>query len=179
MVARDLSAVAFTSDRLSLRAFAAGDVPEAFAEATPTIARFMSWEPFPSVEAFIDAWCEWLRRMRAGEDLPLTVRLRSTGEFLGVAAIHDIGGAEVTTGIWIKEALHGRGYGREAIAAIVKWASASIGAKTFIYPVVEQNHPSRRLAESLGGVIVGSRVLKKASGAVFDQVVYRIPAPPR
>jgi RimJ/RimL family protein N-acetyltransferase len=173
----DLSAVAFTSDRLSLRAFVASDIAEAFAGATPTVARFMSWDPFPSVAAFADAWREWLPRMQAGTDLPLTLRLRSGGEFLGVAGVHAIGGAEVTTGLWLKEAVHGRGYGREAIAAIVTWASAKLGAKTFIYPVVEQNLPSRRLAESLGGIIAGRRVLKKASGAVFDQVVYRISAP--
>jgi hypothetical protein len=45
-----------------------------------------------------------------------------------------------------------------------------------IYPVVEQNIPSRRLAESLGGSIVGTLELRKPSGAVFQEAVYRIPS---
>jgi len=66
-----------------------------------------------------------------------------------VAGLHDIGIPEPTVGIWIKESAHRLGYGRESIAAIMKWASAEVGARALIYPVVEQNIPSRRLAESL------------------------------
>ena len=35
---------------------------------------------------------------------------------------------------------------------------------------------SRRLAESLGGTVVGNRVLEKPSGVMLDEMVYRIPA---
>jgi RimJ/RimL family protein N-acetyltransferase len=94
--------------------------------------------------------------------------------FLGAAGLHDIGNEEPEIGIWLKEAAHGLGYGREAIAAMVAWASTNVGATSVIYPVVEINHPSRRLAESLSGVIAGHRVLKKAK-ASFNEVVYRIP----
>jgi hypothetical protein len=45
-----------------------------------------------------------------------------------------------------------------------------------IYPVAKQNLPSRRLAESLHGTIVAERNLRKSSGVVLDEVVYRIPA---
>jgi RimJ/RimL family protein N-acetyltransferase len=171
----DLSNTAFTSPRLSLRAFAADDAPEAFTHATAAISRFMSWDPSPSLEAFAELCRQWLPRMTAGTDLSLTLRLRSTGEFLGVAALHNIGTPEVESGIWLKEAGHGRGYGSEAMAATVTWASTHLGAEGFFYPVAEQNHPSRRIAEKLGGVIVASRVLKKANGVVLDEVVYRIP----
>jgi RimJ/RimL family protein N-acetyltransferase len=101
---------------------------------------------------------------------------RHPNEFLGVAGVHRIGSPEPEVGIWIRETAHGRGYGRESIEAIVKWAPANIGAEAFIYPVVTQNHPSHRLAQSLHGSIVGARELRKSGGAVFDQVVYRIPA---
>jgi RimJ/RimL family protein N-acetyltransferase len=172
----DLSATAFTSERLTLRAFAADDAPEAFRFATPAITRFMSWEPSPSLTAFAEIWQQDLMRTRVGSDLSLVLRLRSTAEFIGVAGVHRIGNPEVETGIWIKEAAHGLGYGREAIAAIVKWGAATIGAAAFIYPVAEQNHASRRLAERLGGVVVGNRVLNKPNGVQFNQLVYRIPA---
>jgi len=43
--------------------------------------------------------------------------------------------------------------------------------------VVEENLASRRLAESLRGVVIGAKELRKTSGAAFREVVYRIPAP--
>ena len=52
-----------------------------------------------------------------------------------------------------------------------------MGAAGFIYPVAVANGPSRRLAESFGGALVGRRELRKPSGVLLDEVVYRIPAP--
>lgn len=172
----DLTGTKLFSNRLSLRAFTPADAPEIFAAASPTITRFMAWDPSPSPAAFAEVWRQWLPRMAAGTDLSLVIRLRVSDEFLGVAGIHRIGGAEPEVGIWLKEAAHGLGYGREAIGAIVQWAPAHIGAAALIYPVAKQNLPSRRLAESLHGAIAGERKLRKSSGVVLDEVVYRIPA---
>jgi RimJ/RimL family protein N-acetyltransferase len=170
----DLSTTVFTSDRLSLRAFAADDAAEAFAGATPAIARFMSWDPAPSFEAFDALWRRWQPQMTAGTDLSLVLRLRSNNEFLGVVGLHKVGTPEIEIGLWLKEAVHGCGYGREAVAAIVTWVSTHIGARAVIYAAAKENHRSRRLVEGLGGVIVGSRILKKTNGVVLDEVVYRI-----
>lgn len=174
---RDLTDTEILSDRLTLRAFTRDDAPDIFPEATSEISRYMTWESHASFEAFSTIWPERLQRIKAGVELSLVVRLRLTEEFLGVAGLHDIGIPEPTVGIWIKQSAHRLGYGREAIAAIIKWASAEVEARSFIYPVVEQNIPSRRLAESLRGVVIGSRELRKPSGVVFQEVVYRIPAP--
>lgn len=172
----DLTGVELLSTRLALRAFTPADAPEIFAAVSPTITRFMSWDPSPSPAAFAEVWRQWLPRMTAGTDLSLVIRLRATDEFLGVAGVHRIGSAEPEVGIWLKETAHGLGYGRETIAAIVQWAPAHIGATALIYPVAKQNLPSRRLAESLHGIIVGKRNLRKSSDVVLDEVVYRIPA---
>jgi len=172
----ELSNVTLTSDRLLLRSFLPADAPDVFNAGTPKISRYMTWDPSRSLEAFAEVWHEWLATMARGSDLYLVIRLASTNTFLGVAALHQIGGPEPEAGIWIKEPAQGRGYGREAIATIAKWAAADVGAIALIYPVVEQNHPSRRLAESLHGVVSGARKLRKASGNTFDEVVYRIPA---
>jgi RimJ/RimL family protein N-acetyltransferase len=171
----DLRSIALTSLRLSLRSFTAADAAESFAATTPTLTRFMSWDPSPSLEAFADVWRAWLPRIASGTDLPLAIRLKTTAEFLGMAGLHHIGSPEPEIGIWIKEAAHGLGYGREAIAAIIAWAREKVGAAAFIYPVAVPNHPSRHLAESLGGALVGTRQLRKPSGMVLDEVVYRIP----
>lgn len=172
----DLTAITILSPRLALRSFTTADAPDLFDAASPAITRFMAWDPSPSIDAFAKTWCQWLARMAAGTELHLVSRLAATSEFLGVAGLRRIGTPEPEVGIWIKEPAHGLGYGRETIAAIIKWCSGSVGAKAFIYPVVEQNQPSRRLAESLHGTIIGARQLRKSDGIVFDEVVYRIPA---
>jgi RimJ/RimL family protein N-acetyltransferase len=172
----DLTSIELFANRLSLRTFTPADAPEIFAAVSPTLTRFMAWDPSPSPAAFAEVWHQWLPRMMAGTDLSLVIRLRASDEFLGVAGIHRIGTAEPEVGIWLKETAQGLGYGREAIGAIVKWAPAQIGAAALIYPVAKQNFPSRRLAESLHGTIVGERKLRKSSGVVLDEVVYRIPA---
>ena len=59
---------------------------------------------------------------------------------------------------------------------IVAFVAEDLGKQAVVYPVVEQNGPSRRLAESLGGKIIGTRLLRKAAGIEHPEIVYRIPA---
>jgi hypothetical protein len=160
-----------------LKSFTGDDAREAFLAATPTIARFMSWEPAPSLEAFERIWQSWVPKMRAGTDVSLAVRHKPSLEFLGTAALHNTDAIDPEVGIWIKESQHGYGYGREAIATIVAFAANDLGKQAVVYPVVEQNGPSRRLAESLGGRIVGTRTLRKVAGVEHPEVIYRIPTP--
>ena len=116
----DFTGIKLLSNRLALRAFTPADAPEIFTAVSPTITRFMSWDPSPSPAAFAEVWRQWLPRMTAGTDLSLVIRLRATDEFLGVAGVHRIGSAEPDAGIWLKEPAHRLGYGREAIGAIVQ-----------------------------------------------------------
>jgi RimJ/RimL family protein N-acetyltransferase len=171
----DLRRIDLASARLTLRSFTQADAAEAFAAATRTLTRFMGWDPSPSLSAFAEVWREWLPAMAAGTDLMPVVRLAATGEFLGMGGLHGIGSKETEVGIWIKETAHGLGYGREAVATIVSWAYGSGKVTEVIYPVVVDNRPSRHLAESLGGVLIGNRQLRKPSGEVLDEVVYRMP----
>jgi RimJ/RimL family protein N-acetyltransferase len=174
----DLSNVALTCDRLALRSFRPADAPELFNAATLKISRYMTWDPCTSLEAFGEVWREWLPSMAHGSDLYLVIRLASSSAFLGVVGLHKIGCSAPEVGIWIGETSQRLGYGREAIAAIAKWAATHVGAAALIYAVVEQNYPSRRLAESLRGVPSGKRALRKASGNTFDEIIYRLPAAP-
>jgi RimJ/RimL family protein N-acetyltransferase len=113
--------------------------------------------------------------MAEGTDVSFAVRLASNHEFLGIVALHHIDTSESTVGIWIKEAMHGYGFGREAVAAVVSFA-ARLGKQAVLYPVVEQNLRSRRLAECLGGYVIGKATLRKASGVELPEVIYCIPA---
>jgi RimJ/RimL family protein N-acetyltransferase len=167
----DLSSVSLSSPRLLLKSFTGADAREAFDAATPAIARFMSWEHASSLVSFEPVWQSWIPMMQAGTDVSFAVRQKTSLEFLGAAGLHNIDADEPEAGIWIK-AQHGYGYGREAVAMIAAFAAGELGKRAVLYPVVEENGPSRRLAESLGGRIIGTRLLRKGAG-----VVYRIPTP--
>jgi RimJ/RimL family protein N-acetyltransferase len=172
--AGDLRGTALTSMRLTLRAFSAADAADVSASVTPTLTRFMAWEPSPSLEAFAEVWRAWLHNMEIGSDAYLVARL-AAGEFIGMVGLHDVANDEPEIGIWIKETSHRLGYGREAVVAVIDWAAKDLAVRAFFYPVVARNRPSRRLAESLGGVLVGTRQLHKPSGTL-DEVVYEIQA---
>jgi RimJ/RimL family protein N-acetyltransferase len=170
-LAMDLSSVSLSSQRLFLKSFASEDALEVFEATTPTLTRFMAWEPAPSLEAFAPIWQSWFPMMYAGTGVHFVVRMKPTLEFLGMAGLHNTSAAEPETGIWIKESQHGYGYGREAVAAVISFTARDLGKRAVMYPVVEHNGPSRRLAESLGGSIVGTRLLRKSDGAKHPEVV--------
>lgn len=175
--AMDLTKTILSSTRLRLKAFEREDAPEIFAAVTPSLTRFMAFDPSPSFEAFSEIWPSWIPKMASGAELFLVMRLALTGEFLGMVGLHNIGDQEPEAGVWIKEAAHGFDYGQEAVSMLITWAARTIRVRGIVYPVVEQNQPSRRVAENLSGEIVGRRRLKKSDDLEFPMVVYRIPVP--
>ncbi|VTP63120.1 Uncharacterised protein [Serratia rubidaea] len=87
-----------------------------------------------------------------------------------MGGVHNLRSPTPELGLWIKEDQHHQGYGRELLQAIARWAGERYRPHYFIYPVAEQNLPSRRLAESLGGQLNGRRENIK-----YDCLVYHIP----
>ncbi|WP_175856123.1 GNAT family N-acetyltransferase [Burkholderia anthina] len=158
------------SGRLSIKPFSAGDADAAFPCITPSLTRLMSWEPPPDRASFARIWQAWLPAMIEGTDFVFAVRQRDSGEFLGLAGLHHVKGPDVELGIWIREDRHGEGIGREAVSLVAMWASREWGIDRFIYPVAEENYASRRIAESLGGVVVERRQTPK-----YQSVIYQIP----
>ena len=119
----DLSQTLITSARLTLRAFTATDAAETFAEATARIATYMSWNPPASEKGFKAIWQGHLANTNAGKELHLVIRHTITNEFIGRTGLVPADADLLETGVWIKETAQGRGYGREAVAAVIKWAS--------------------------------------------------------
>lgn len=161
--------IGISTERLTIRLFDACDAPETFAAITPGLTRFMSWEPPFSLEKFAEVWRSWIPAMSAGSDLHLVIRAGQ--EFVGIAGLHGLGEDQPEVGIWIKEAVQGNGYGQEAMAGLLAWASQRFGLSAFQWPAAVDNARSRRLAEKLGGVLVGTFDRPKYAG-----VLYRVPA---
>jgi RimJ/RimL family protein N-acetyltransferase len=96
-------------------------------------------------------------------------------EFLGICGLHIRAGPDTPElGIWLKKSAHGERLGREAIHCLVAWAKIHLDAAFLIYPVDRQNIPSRKIPESLGGVIFAEDKVKNMSGRILDEVIYRI-----
>ncbi|WP_421916949.1 GNAT family N-acetyltransferase [Mesorhizobium sp.] len=168
----DARAVSIKSARSVMRLFTAADADEVLACITPAITRWMSWEVPSSAEAFAQVWLTWLPSIDDGTDLHFVVRCLADGRCLGLVGLHRARTEAPELGIWIREDVHGQGFGREAVAAVAAWASENLQPSHFEYPVAVENAASRRIAERLGGSVVARR-----SNAKYVSVVYRIPAP--
>ena len=91
-----------------------------------------------------------------------------------MASLEDADSVWPELGLWLKESAHRQGFGWEAVDALIDWGHAFLGKGSFIYPVAVQNIGSRRIAENLGGEIVGTRTSPK-----YDSVISRIPSTSR
>lgn len=115
--------------------------------------------------------------MKSGLELVFAISKVGSGGFLGICAIHGTNDPQVAElGVWIKKSAHGKKFGREAVRYLAEWGRKHLLLSYFIYPVDRDNIPSRKIAESLGGIVLEERVRKSMSGATLNEIVYRIEA---
>jgi len=93
--------------------------------------------------------------------------LRETGKMIGHIGFHTRPGADylqpyaengVEFGFTIFPEFRRNGYAREASVAVMDWAHGQHGVSEFVLTIRPDNIPSRKLAQSLGYVKVGSHV---------------------
>ena len=145
-------AIEIQSSRLILKPFEETDADEIYGCITHSLTRYMSWEPPKDRAHFAEICQTWIRNIADDSDYVFVIRNKSNNHFLGLSGFHQNRGDYPELGIWIREDQHGYGFGREAVTAVVEWASINFDQESFIYPVAMENYPSRRIAESLGGV---------------------------
>ena len=160
--------IVIQSPRLQLSQFQITDAEEVFACITPAITKFMRWEP-PSWSEYLER-CENQLQAPETNTLSFVIRRRDSKECLGMTAMEDSDRPSPELGLWIKESVHGQGFGREVVAALAEWAHKNLGKESFIYPVAVQNTASRRIAEGFQGEIIGRHTNPK-----YETVIYRIP----
>ncbi|MBJ9721139.1 GNAT family N-acetyltransferase [Acinetobacter calcoaceticus] len=165
-----LHEVSISTQRLNLKPFTAQDADEIYNCITPTLTRYMAWDPQPRHE-FDQTWNAWLKNFKAESEIIFVIREAHSQIFIGLVGLHRIQTNNPELGIWIREDSHYHGYGREAVSAVAKWAIDFVKPDYFTYPVAEENYPSRKIAESLGG-----KVVSKSTGPKYEFVTYEIPA---
>lgn len=145
------------------------DARDVFAGITPAITRWLTWDP--------PTWDEYVALAEAGirandpNQFNFVIRRRDTNECLGMTALEHADQPSPEIGLWLKEAAHGQAFGREVVEALIAWASQTLRKESFTYPVAVENTASRRIAERLGGTIIGNLTRPK-----YEAVVYKIPA---
>jgi RimJ/RimL family protein N-acetyltransferase len=172
----DLTTIAIHSDRLDLRSInlSLGDV--IFETFTPEITRFMTVRA-PMIPAESTQFIrETLDRMAHGQEIVLSIHEAYTGRFLGVCSIHGRTNALTPElGIWLREDAQGKGYGTEAIDALVLWASEHLVCNHFLYPVMEHNHSAHAVARANSGTPIHNRKEADYTGKEYNLVEYTIP----
>lgn len=170
----DVSKVIIETERLRLEPVSCQYREESFKEFTPEITQFM----FPKSPEKIEEVDEYLKnaqeKLQMGESLDMVILKKDTGEFLGRGGIHDINTKTPELGIWIKKSAHGNRYGREAVAAFKEWADTHLDYEYLTYPVDKRNIASRKIPESLGGIIKREFKQIGMGGQELDEVEYYI-----
>src|SRR5690606_7074703 len=111
----------------------------------------------------------------AGTDLILAILDGESGEFLGVVGAHGLHLETHELGIWLKQAAHRNGYGREAIGGVIDWVGANYPATSLRYPVDRDNGASRRIPESFHGELVSEYDQVAQWGGKLHLVEYLVP----
>jgi len=170
----DLSKTVILTNRLKLIPTCLDYAPEIFKEFTDNITIYMypkSARKISETETFINTS---IQEMENGETLQVIILDKNTSEFLGHGGAKNLKTVTPELGIWIKKAAHGNKYGREAVAGLKHWVDENLKYKYIIYPADRRNVASRKIAESLGGILEDEYKKINASGNELDMVEYRI-----
>ena len=170
----DLSSLEIETERLRLRAYREEDAEEIFAAVTPEICEYMTFNPAQSVDEIRTIGEKWLTQSAEGSEVAVVIREKVTGRFLGMGGIHYRKQPQPGLGIWIRADAQGQGYGREAIVGLIGYVRDVLKEPELHYVVAEENHRSRRIPESLGGVVFGGETVQRPSGPLHPGVIYRI-----
>lgn len=170
----DLSTTTIVTARLIITSTQKQYATDIFRELTPEVARYLSFNPTEKIEDTYIFITNAQVNMKNGEQMPVVVLDKMTKEFIGCAGIHKIKTGEPELGIWLKKSAHRQGYGKEILQGLIDWAKKNLKYEFLTYPVAKANIASRKLAESLGGTLVGEQMYTSSTGKVLDEVIYRI-----
>lgn len=171
----DFTRLSLESERLRLVSINESYAPVIFKEFNDDIIQYMLPKPADEIEETLNFIDQSMVGMREGWNLVLVITDRSNGDFLGCCGLHGEGRYRTPElGIWIKKSAHGNKYGLEAIQTLANWSFQNIDVDYLIYPVDRANIPSRKIAETLGGVVFREKQVKTDRGGYLDEVQYKI-----
>ncbi|NEQ96975.1 MAG: GNAT family N-acetyltransferase [Cyanothece sp. SIO2G6] len=171
----DLTQVCVDGPRVRLQSISEEFAAPILREFSAEITRFMLPKPTETMEQAQDFIRSSTAGMVAKREIVFAILNNDTAEFLGCCGIHgQVDPRTPELGIWLKKSAHGQKLGREAIALACHWAWAHIDFDYLVYPVDRANIPSRKIPESMGGVIFEQKRVKTMRGTELDEIVFKI-----
>ena len=171
---RSLLNIQIECNRLLLKSISLAYKKPIFENFTEEITTYMYPRPAKNTGEAASFIKNSLEGMKNEHELILVILKKDSQEFLGCAGIHRINTKHPEFGIWLKKTAHRNGYGLEAITTMKNWCEDNLDCEYFTYPVDEENYPSRRIPEKLGGEIVKTYQKRNLSGRILNLVEYRI-----
>lgn len=162
------------SERLILDPVSEGDVENIYTYFTRDVTTYM----YPNVASNIRETGEvvqgFMEKRRNNTDYVYSIRLKRTGEFIGLVGLHDLHHDIPELGIWTKMDSHGNHYGREAIGAVIHYARGR-GIKKLYYPVDRRNIASKKIPLFYGGLLVDAvKNITTPDGRTLEIETYEI-----
>lgn len=175
----DVSTLQIETERLVLKPVNMDFAEDIFREFTPEITKFMDCKSDDKIEETYEFLERAMREGLAKTDLHLNVFNKENQEFLGMIGLHDLNTSTPEIGIWFKKSAHGNKFGQEVAKNLKIWADEHLNYQNLIYPVDQRNVGSRKVAESLGGILQNKPIENKInkSGYQLEIVEYHIPNP--
>jgi RimJ/RimL family protein N-acetyltransferase len=145
--------VAIMTDRLVIRRLELADADAVWRyKQMPEAVQYQSWRPvsLEEVQSFI------LRNQRVapnapGEWLQVAVCLKDSGELIGDTGLHFLDdSAQAEIGYTISPMHQRRGYGTEAVRAVLGYLFAGLGKHRVTASIDPRNTPSAAVLEKLG-----------------------------
>jgi RimJ/RimL family protein N-acetyltransferase len=171
----DLTSLQIEGERIVLNSIHERYSSEIFKEFSDDVTQYMGPKSAETIEDTIFFINESINGMKAGHDLNLVITKKENGEFLGCCGLHGKGNPRTPElGIWIKKDAHGNKYGQEAIRTLAMWGVLNIDFDFLVYPVDRANLASRKIPESLGGVVFHEQQVSTVRGISLDQVFYKL-----
>ncbi|WP_414619248.1 GNAT family N-acetyltransferase [Calothrix sp. CCY 0018] len=171
---RSLLNIEIECARLLLKSISLAYKKPIFDTFTEEITTYMYPRPAKNIAETASFIKNSLEGMKNEHELILVILKKDSQEFLGCAGIHRINSKHPEFGIWLKKTAHHHGYGLETVTAMKNWCEENLDCEYFTYPVDEENYPSRRIPEKLGGEIVRTYQKRNLSGRILNLVEYKI-----
>jgi len=160
--------------RLRLTPIDLSYVDVVYANFNPEICTYMFPKPATDKSETIAFVTKSMENYILGKEIVFVALLKDTNEFIGCMGLHHIDTSKPELGIWTKASVHGNGYGKEGMDAIIDYAKSHYEFDCLVYPVDRRNIPSRRIPESHGGVILDRYHQTGSSGNELEIIEYHI-----
>jgi [ribosomal protein S5]-alanine N-acetyltransferase len=173
----DTSYITIETKNLCLKGITLDYKDNIFREFTTEITTHMFPKSAERIEETIEFIEISIKENKDGSNFQIVILDKKSKDFLGCGGLHHIDRKTPELGIWIKKSAHGHGYGKEAMIALKEWADKNLDYEYILYPVVEENYPSRRIPEFLDGKVAREYDKINMSGKNLHLLEYRIYPP--